>query len=90
MELSVRAESQGLLVLSEIFYPGWRATVNGAGQRIYKVDGALRGIVVPKGESRVVLSYTPWSVYVGAVLTLGTFLGVLAAFILRRRKPQRE
>ncbi len=90
MELSVRAESQGLLVLSEIFYPGWRATVNGAAQRIYKVDGGLRGVVVPIGESRVVLSYTPWSVYAGAFLTLGTFLGVLAAFTLRRRESQGE
>ncbi|MCL5743280.1 MAG: YfhO family protein, partial [Acidobacteria bacterium] len=87
MELSVRAESQGLLVLSEIFYPGWRATVNGAGQPIHKVDGGLRGIVVSKGESRVVVSYTPWSVYIGAFLTLGAFLGVLGAFILRRREP---
>jgi hypothetical protein len=86
MELSIRAESQGLLVLSEIFYPGWRATVNGGGQRIYKADGALRGIVVPRGESRVVLTYQPWSVYIGAFLTLGTFLGVLAAFALRRRR----
>jgi hypothetical protein len=90
MELSVRAESQGLLVLSEIFYPGWRATVNGAGQRIYKVNGGLRGIVVPRGENRVVLAYTPWSVYIGAFLTLGTFFGVLAAFTLRRREPRRE
>jgi hypothetical protein len=90
MELSVQSGSQGLLVLSEIFYPGWHATVNGAGQRIYKVDGSLRGIVVPRGESQVVLSYTPWSVYVGAFLTLGAFLGVLAAFLWSRREPKKE
>jgi uncharacterized membrane protein YfhO len=75
-----------LLVLSEVFYPGWYATVNGNEARIHEVDGALRGIVIPPGESRIVLKYAPWSVIVGGFLTVLAFAAVLCAVVLRWRK----
>ncbi len=85
MALSVHASGRAMLVLSETFYPGWNATVNGTPARIYKVDGALRGIVVPPGDSRVRLEYSPMSVLAGGILSLLTFCTVLAAaFFLRR------
>lgn len=89
LELTVRAESSGLLVLSEIFYPGWRAAVNGNPGRIYKVDGALRGVVVPRGESRIVLRYVPGSFWLGAFLTLTAFSGTLLAAFLTWRNSRR-
>jgi hypothetical protein len=85
LELKVRAGSRGLLVLSEIYYPGWQASVNGRPARIYKVDGALRGIVVPAGESRLTLRYMPRSILVGGVLTLLAFSGTLLALVLDQR-----
>ena len=75
IELTVRAQSRGLLVLSEIYFPGWIATVNGKDGRIYEVDGGLRGVVVPRGESQVVLRYSPRSFWFGAFLGLAAFLG---------------
>jgi uncharacterized membrane protein len=97
MELSVRAQSRGLLVLSEFYYPGWRAKLNGREERIYKVDGVLRGIVVPRGESRVVLEYVPATVYAGGAAAVLAFLFVGAGWGLhwknqkrRRRSPSDE
>jgi uncharacterized membrane protein YfhO len=78
-----------LLVLSEIFYPGWRAAVNGTPTQIYEVDGALRGVVVPRGESRIVLRYSPWSFWLGAFLTVAAFLGTLFAVFLTWRNSRR-
>jgi hypothetical protein len=86
LELDVQAHSRGLLVLNEIFYPGWRATVNGNRAKIYRVNGILRGVVVPKGRSRIVLQYTPVSVFAGAALSLIAFSGTLLGFALQRRK----
>jgi uncharacterized membrane protein YfhO len=71
-----------MLVLSEMFDPGWRATVKGASTRIYRADAALRGIQVPAGESRIILEYAPRSVYFGALLTFTAFFGVLAAYVV--------
>jgi uncharacterized membrane protein YfhO len=78
VSLAVNAAHNGLLVLSEVWYPGWRATVNGRPAEIYKTDGSLRGIVVPAGSSQVALSFQPMSFYLGASLTLATFVCVLA------------
>jgi hypothetical protein len=73
MDLAVHAGGRALLVLSELYYPGWTAKVNGQPARIWKVDGFLRGIVVPRGGSRVSLQYWPASIYIGAALTLAAF-----------------
>jgi hypothetical protein len=89
LELKVHTGSRGLLVLSEIFYPGWHATVNGKAARIDQVDSALRGVVVPRGESRVVLRYEPWTFWLGALLTAGAFLGTFVAVVLVWRRSRR-
>jgi len=86
MTIDVTAESNGLLVLSEMHYPGWRASVNGERAEIHKVNGGLRGVLVPAGRSQVVLEYAPASVYAGGAATLLTLLGVLAAWVLHRRR----
>jgi membrane protein YfhO len=87
MELTVDAQSRGLLVLSENYYPGWHADIDGKSAPIYRVDSGLRGLVVPRGHSRVVLRYAPASVYWGGLLTALAFAGTLAAFWFRRRAP---
>jgi hypothetical protein len=89
LELTVHAESRGLLVLSEMFYPGWYATVNGNAAPIYEVDGALRGVVVPRGASRIVMWYSPWSFKLGALLSATAFAGVFLAVFLTWRGDRR-
>ena len=69
----VRASSGGVLVLSELFYPGWEARVNGRPETINEVDGGLRALLVPAGDSQVMVDYSPRSVMVGGVLSGLTF-----------------
>jgi len=86
VQVRVRARSRGLLVLSEVDYPGWRARVNGAPAAIHRVDGLLRGIVVPPGESMAALRYVPGSVLAGGILSLISLIGVVgfAAVVFRK------
>jgi hypothetical protein len=88
--LSVTSPSSALLVMSEIYYPGWHATLNGRPTEIYKVNGGLRGIVVPRGESVITMSYTPLTIYVGGVITILTFLLILAYAALVRISHEHE
>jgi len=87
--MDVNAESAGLLVLSEMYYPGWAATVNGKAARIYNVDGALRGIAVSGGPNKVELVYSPSSFRAGAALSLLTLVCVLSGWIYARRDMRR-
>jgi hypothetical protein len=80
-EFKVHTQTPGLLVMSETYYPGWRATVNDVAQQVYRVDGDLRGVSVPAGNSKVVLEYKPWSVYAGAILSFLALLGTAYFYV---------
>jgi len=86
MAMDVNAASAGLLVLSEVYYPGWVAAVNGKAAKIYQVDGALRGIAVPAGANSIELRYEPFSFRAGAALSLLTLVCVAAGWVYVRRR----
>ena len=58
----VRSGKGGVVVFSEIFYPGWTATVDGQEQELGRVDYVLRALQVAPGEHEVVLSFFPKTV----------------------------
>ncbi len=89
ISLDASAGSAGLLVLSETYYPGWRATLNGKPAEIQKADGALRAILLPRGESRITLEYAPITFYAGGALSVLTFAVVLTGLLLRWRERRR-
>lgn len=76
---------RGLLVVSETFYPGWKAYVDGAPQPIYEVFGALRGVVLEPGSHRVEMRYQPDVVKIGAALSFPA-IAIALVVIFRSRK----
>jgi len=70
-------EARGLLVLSEVWYPGWRAVADGRVVPIERVEGTLRGVVLDRGAHTVELRYTPWTVWAGLALSGGAVLAML-------------
>jgi hypothetical protein len=66
-----------LLVLSEIWYPGWHATIDGVEQAIYRVDGIVRGVYLEPGRHVVTWHYRPSSLRWGALLSLLALVGLL-------------
>lgn len=70
--LRVTAPSGGYLVVSDVAYPGWHATVDGADQAIWRADYLIQAIQIPPGEHTVDLRYEPDSVRLGLILSLIT------------------
>ncbi|MCK4831949.1 MAG: hypothetical protein KAS81_04240 [Anaerolineales bacterium] len=70
--LLVTATGPGLLVLSEVFHPGWQATVDGEPAEIVEANAVLRGVYLGEGGGthRVEMVYRPWAVTAGAILSL--------------------
>jgi hypothetical protein len=52
-----RADAPAILVLAEAWYPGWGATVGGLRAEVFPVNGWMRGVLVPAGDSEVVFSF---------------------------------
>jgi uncharacterized membrane protein YfhO len=61
---------RGMVILTDSWFPGWRATIDGQPAPILEVDGGVRGIVVDKGTHIVDMKYRPWSVLIGGLMTL--------------------
>ncbi len=76
--LEANLESPGLIVLADIYYPGWELKIDGAPARIYSVNGIMRGAVVGKGPHQLVYTYVPRSFHLGAILSI---VGLVALFI---------
>ncbi len=83
------ARRPGELVLTDLHFPGWKATIDGRDTDIHRVDYLLRGTTLPAGRHRVEFRYEPASWRAGWIISLlalaGLALVVLVA--LRRREP---
>ena len=79
VELHVPPSSEGMLVLSDAYYPGWTATIDGAVVPIYRANYALRAVYVPHGSHTVVFSYQPTWLWWGVAFSV---LGVVILSII--------
>jgi hypothetical protein len=82
----VQTNSPGLLVISEQYYPGWRAYVDGKETPIYAVDGSLRGVFLNKGKHMVRLEYKPLSFSIGLVISILSLLAAMARLVYLYRQ----
>ena len=77
LEMQTNATSPALLVVSENHYPGWRAYVDGQAVDVMRVDYNLRGVALGAGNHQVSFVYRPKSVFIGALISLLTLIGLL-------------
>ncbi|MER3436446.1 MAG: hypothetical protein C4346_01805 [Chloroflexota bacterium] len=82
MTIEVTASAPALLVLSEVYAPGWSARVNGQPARVVPVDGILRGIPVPQSRATVELVYRPLSLSLGTAISAATVAVFLATGVI--------
>jgi hypothetical protein len=93
IELDASTGARGLLVLSEVYYPGWNAYVDGEKVEIRRADHLLRAIPVPAGEHTVELRYEPWTLRAGTALSLFTaaaLVALVALAVISRRRDGNE
>ena len=92
--LSYTAESEkgGIVVFSEIFYPGWTATVDGTPVEVGRVNYVLRAIKVPAGKHDIVLDFHPKSLKITETVAYSGYAVLLAVIIFlaisRMRKKE--
>jgi hypothetical protein len=88
--LQARLGAPGLLVLSEVTYPGWRVYVDGRQTTLYEADGVLRAAYLPRGESTVVFRFLPVTLYVGGALSSLTVLLIVGYAVVRYGRGRRR
>jgi hypothetical protein len=83
--VDVTTKTSGWLVWSEVWYPGWKAWVNGENVDIQRADYLFRAVEIPAGQNLVVFSYRPTWFYVGVLVSIPIWL-VLFGFLLTKRR----
>jgi hypothetical protein len=81
----------GLFVLGDQYDPDWRATVDGAPAKIYRVDYLMRGVLIGPGVHRVRFTYVPRALESGiriSTLSLALTLALAGAGLLQRRRKR--
>ncbi len=84
IEISVDAKNKALLFLSENYYPGWKASVDGKEVEIFRTDYSFRAILVNKGSHTVRFFYDPWSFKLGVYLAIGGLVGLFFFTLISR------
>ncbi len=89
LAFDVEAAAPGVLVISEVWYPGWRAAVNGKAADVWAANGGLRAVAVPAGSSTVELVFRPlpWRIGIGAALV--GLIGLAALLWIEGGRPER-
>ncbi|MDQ3979819.1 MAG: YfhO family protein, partial [Actinomycetota bacterium] len=89
-DIHVSGDESALVVVNDAYFPGWQARVDGKRTPVVQADGAFLGIAVGPGDHRIELSYTvPPAAVLGRLITAGTFLALLLAVPLSRRRRAR-
>ena len=86
--IRTHGEQPGALVVTDSFFPGWEATLDGQAVPILRANTAFRAVAVPAGEHVVEMRYRPRPFRLGVALSLGTLVAGAAcavALVVRRR-----
>lgn len=85
-QIEAQAEGPGVLVLSEIIYPGWEVSIDGQPTELLTIDGLLRGVRLEKGWHWVTFYFRPPLLAVGGTLQVLAILGILLYWQLKSKR----
>lgn len=88
VRISVDTPEPGMLVLSDTYYPGWEASVDGKTVHIFRANFTFRAIEVPAGLHDVVFTYEPESFKWGIIISSTAFVLVILFGVFIKRINQ--
>ena len=83
IRMQVGTNQDGFLVLSDSYYPGWTARLDGVETQIYKADTIFRAVSVNQGSHILEFTYRPLSFYIGAGFS---FFSILIMVLITRHR----
>ncbi len=90
MEMEVRQETDGYLVVQQSYYPGWNVYVDGRKAELVKINETFIGVYLDEGVHQVQFEFKPVDFWIGAGITLCFFATLLINVVLYIRKRDGE
>lgn len=92
-EVEVQGQGPQLFFLSEDYYPGWKAFVDGVEQRIHRVNYTFIGLAVPPGRRHLKLQFEPESFHIGMWASLSSYFSLVMfglVYCFSRRRVEKN
>ncbi|HEX2171845.1 MAG TPA: YfhO family protein, partial [Dehalococcoidia bacterium] len=86
--VSTSGDEPAYLFVSEVFYPGWQATVDGGPTEILRANFLFRAVALPAGSHEVRFVFRPLPFYVGAAISGLTLVALIALAAWPRLRPR--
>lgn len=90
IKYKTESTGNGILCLSEVFYPAWQAYIDGKPVKILKSNYAFRAIPVPSGKHTIEMKYESSSFASGMWISLGTIIFSVVGLVILSRKETTE
>ena len=87
IEIEATTPAPVYLVMSEVYYPGWRAEVDGHAAKILPANFCFRAVYLEPGAHRIRLFFLPTPWLVGLAISVATWCALLAVVLRRARRP---
>jgi uncharacterized membrane protein YfhO len=85
VELEANADEPSLVVLSQAFYHPWKARIGGGPAPILRANHGFQAVQIPRGSSRITLTYADAMFRCGAAVSLLTVVSVGILLVIARR-----
>ena len=92
LKYTISSPKGGVVVFSEIYYPGWTVTIDGKPAELGRVNYVLRALKVPAGKHQVVMTFHPASITTTNSVAYAALAVIIAlfAFALWRQSKGKE
>jgi len=84
--LEISTPEVSFLVISETYFPGWKAEIDGNPTKIYRANYAFRALTIPAGSHKVRIFYEPFSFKIGAWISIATLAFLISGLVYVRIK----
>ena len=86
VEMTAKLDKPGMVILADVFYAGWKLTVDGKPEEMIRANRMMRGALVQSGEHKLVYTYEPESFRIGGAISILSLAGIFVALGLSRKK----
>ena len=86
LQINTNSSSPAFLVLSDVYYPGWRAKINGKATQIFQTNYVLRGIILPEGANTVELMFRSTKFHLAVGISTAALFACIYCYVSLFRK----
>jgi len=85
ISLKTFSENDSILILTDVFYPGWNVSIDGETSEILRANGLVRAVMIPEGSHIIEFNYIPSSFWFGLLISISTVILLFIVYLYSRK-----